>query len=92
MKVYLGFVIHILICFIGLFVINETIVYICMITGVIINGYYVSQIKDMKRKDKQYRDLIESLVNALLVVSEKDYSIEDELGQEFLNDVLKLVD
>ena len=92
MKVYLGFVIHIFVCLIGLFVTNETIVYICMITGVIINGYYVSQIKYTKRKDKQYRDLIESLVNALLVVGEKDYSIEDELGQEFLNDVLKLVD
>ena len=40
---------------------------------------------------KKYEDLIESLVNALLVTNQYDYSIEDKQGQLFLKDVMNLI-
>lgn len=59
----------------------------------LLNGYFIVRILFLSHKrEEEYKNLIESLVNPILVVGDYDFSIDDELGKEFLKEILKLVE
>lgn len=66
---------------------------IICIMSFLLNGYFIVRILFLSHKrEEEYKNLIESLVNTILVVGDYDFSIDDELGKEFLKEILKLVE